>query len=297
MTSAEYWAKRAERQYATLSKKSVTDIEKELKKYYSRAQRRVIADFETTYDKMLAAVAQGRNPTPADLYNLDKYWEMQAAIKNELQMLGDKEAALLSDKFVKTWDEAYRIAAMPSDIAYSTISTANAKQMINAIWCADGKTWSQRIWKNIEKLTDTLNENLLHCVITGKKTTELKNLLQERFNVSYTQADALVRTEIAHIQTRAAAQRYKDYGLQKYRFLGREEHTGCGHDPDCHDLNGKEFYYSEMQEGLNAPPMHPRCRCCIVPVVDGDTEAIARAAALQNEMIMLNNERMKIKER
>jgi SPP1 gp7 family putative phage head morphogenesis protein len=179
---------------------------------------------------------------------------------------------------------------MPSDIAYINVSTAHAEQMINNIWCADGKTWSQRIWKNTERLTQTLNENLLHCVVAGKKTTELKRLLQERFSVSYRQADMLVRTEIAHIQTQAAAERYKDYGLQKYKFLGREEHDGCGHSPDCHDLNGKEFFFAEMKEGLNAPPMHPRCRCCIVPVVtENDALAIERARTMQAQMIK-NNE-------
>ena len=50
--------------------------------------------------------------------------------------------------------------------------------MINQIWVADAKSWSQRIWDNTEKLVETLNENLIYCVATGKKTTELKNLLE-----------------------------------------------------------------------------------------------------------------------
>ena len=138
--------------------------------------------------------------------------------------------------------------------------------MINTSWLPDGKNFSDRVWDNTAKLTETLNEQLVHCVITGKKTTELKKLLQERFNVSYNQANTLVRTEIAHIQTQAAAQRYKDYGLEYYEFLGREGDS-CGHEPDCHDLNGKKFLLTEMKVGENAPPIHPNCRCCIIPVV------------------------------
>jgi hypothetical protein len=76
--------------------------------------------------------------------------------------------------------------------------------MINRVWVADGKSWSERVWDNTEKLQQTLNDNLVHCLVAGKKTTDLKNLLQEQFNVSYNRADSLVRTEIAHIQTQAA---------------------------------------------------------------------------------------------
>ena len=86
------------------------------------------------------------------------------------------------------------------------------------MWVADGKSWSQRIWDNIERLTDTLNEQLIHIVATGKKNTELVNALQDRFNVSYHRANTLVRTEIAHIQTEAAKKRYQDYGVEKHNL-------------------------------------------------------------------------------
>jgi hypothetical protein len=51
--------------------------------------------------------------------------------------------------------------------------------MINRVWVADGKSWSERVWDNTEKLQQTLNDNLVHCLVAGKKTTDLKNLLQE----------------------------------------------------------------------------------------------------------------------
>ena len=137
--------------------------------------------------------------------------------------------------------------------------------MINSVWLADGKTFSQRVWGNIDKLTETLNDKLIECVVSGKKPTELKRMLMERFNVSYSQANTLVRTETANIQTEAAAQRYKDCGIEKYEFLGREEHDiGC----KCKELNGKVFLLSEKKAGVNAPPMHPNCRCCIIPVIE-----------------------------
>lgn len=260
-----YWAKRQLREQDAITAKTEEDIDKQLRKYYKNTMQSVINSFESTYDKLLNTIEEGREPTPADLYNLSKYWQMQGQLKQEMQKLGDREIILLSKKFEKQWIDVYNSIALPSNVAFSTIDEAVAKQMINSIWLSDGKTFSQRIWKNIEKLTETLNDKLIECVVSGKKTTELKNLLQERFNVSYNQANTLVRTETASIQTRAAAQRYKDYGLTKYEYLGREEHDiGC----NCKKLNGKIFSYAEMQTGINAPPLHPNCKCAIIPVVE-----------------------------
>ena len=152
--------------------------------------------------------------------------------------------------------------------AFNTIDTAGARQLINAIWLADNKTFSQRIWGNIEKLTETLNDQFINIVATGKKTTELKNILQQRFGVSYSQANTLVQTELAHVQTVAAKQRYEDYGLKYYEIMGNENDSCGNHSPDCHKMDGKKFLYSEMVIGKNAPPFHPNCKCAIIPVVE-----------------------------
>ena len=134
-------------------------------------------------------------------------------------------------------------------------------QMINSIWVADGKSWSQRIWKNTELLAETLNEELIHCVAAGQKTTHLKNLLQERFNVSYNQADSLVRTELSHIQNQAAQKRYEDYGIREVQIWADKDERRCD---VCGELHQKKYPI-----GAQIPiPAHPRCRCSIIPVVE-----------------------------
>ena len=143
--------------------------------------------------------------------------------------------------------------------------------MINNIWAADGKNFSQRIWKNTEELAATLNEQLVHVVVTGKSPRDLRRLLQERFDVSRSRANMLIRTETARIQTESAAKRYKDAGLEEYIIRGRE-HDSCKKNKnskgvDCHKLNGQRFKYSEMKIGVNCPPFHPNCKCRIEPVM------------------------------
>lgn len=268
MKSSEYWAKRQLEVHKAIANKTIRQSEKQLRKYYQTAMYRVLNDFEQTYDKILSALEEGKEATPADLYKLDKYWQMQAQLKEELQKLGDKEVALLSKEFEKEWQKIYDSTAVPSDVAFSTISTNSARAMIDTVWLTDGKHFSERIWRNMDNLTRTLNENLMHCVVTGKKTTELRKLLMKRFKVARYCANRILRTEVAHIQTEAAKQRYQDYGLTKYKFLADSDERTCKGSHSCEELDGKIFPFNEMQAGVNAPPMHPNCRCAIIAVIE-----------------------------
>ena len=263
-----YWAKRQAKIQEQLTNKSQKTIDKQLRKYYAEAAQTVIEDFEKTYDKVLLQIESGQQPTPALLYKLDTYWKMQGQLRQELNRLGEKEIALLTKEFELNFFEIYYSIALDGDTTFNTIDTAGAQQLINAVWLADGKNFSQRVWDNVKRLTETLNDELINCVVTGKKTTELKNTLQKRFGVSYSRANTLVRTELAHIQTISAKQRYLDAGLDEYEILGNDDDSCGNHSVDCHKMDGKRFKYSEMQIGVNAPPFHPNCKCCILPVID-----------------------------
>ena len=253
----DYWIKRNLQTQQAIGGKTEKQVRQQLIKYYRRTMDGVIAAFEATYNKVLAA---GDNPTPADLYKLDAYWQMQAQLKEELQTLGDKQVALLSKQFTDEYLDVYKSLAIPGDANFATIDKAAAQQAINSIWVADGKSWSQRIWENTDLLQQTLNDELIHCVVAGKKTSDLKKLLQERFNVSYNRADTLVRTEIAHIQTQAAQKRYQDYGITEVEVFADEDERRC---EVCGKLHEKRFPI----DGKMPVPVHPRCRCTIIPVI------------------------------
>ena len=256
-----YWANRLAKIQEELSTKSQKKIEKQLAKYYSTAAKKVIADFENTYNKLLVTIEEGRDPTPADLYKLDKYWQMQGQLRQELRKLGEKQISLLTKEFEIAYFDIYYSIALEGVEAFSTIDAVAVQQLINSIWVADGKSFSQRVWDNVERLTETLNEQLINTVATGRKTTELKNLLQERFGVSYNRADTLVRTELAHIQTEAAKKRYEDYGVQYFEVLVDPDERTC---ELCKELIGKRFPIA------SAPPLpvHPNERCTIIPIIE-----------------------------
>lgn len=257
----KYWANRIEKAQDTIFKKNRKEIDVQIRKYYKSLTKQVIADFEATHDKLLTTLANGQQPTPADLYKLDKYWSMQSQLDKKLTRLGRKQVAYLTKGFRKQYYDVYKVIKLDGKSLFSTINDEGVLHAINQVWCADGKSWSQRVWENVNLLKSTLNEGLIHTIVTGKSTSDLKKVLQERFNVSYSRADALVRTELAHVQTQAAQQRYRDYGISEVELLVDADDRTC---PICNKLSGKRYSINDKMP----VPVHPKCRCCMIPVID-----------------------------
>lgn len=262
-----YWQDRMARAQAIKYNKNRREIDKMMRKYYQSMSKQVIADFEATYDKLVAGLLDGQQPSPADLYKLDKYWSMQTQLDKQLTRLGRKQIAALTKQFRTQFYDVYNVIKIDGIKPFATIDDNAVEQLINQVWCADGKSWSQRIWANIAQLKETLNEGLIHTVVTGRKTSDLKKELMTRFNVSYHRADTLVRTELAHIQTQAAQQRYKDYGITEYEFYADPDERTC---EVCGKLHGKKFPIASAPK----VPQHPNCRCSILPVVNTDKYVI-----------------------
>ena len=268
--------------------KDIEAINKMLRHYFNVARSSIVKDFEATYKKVLESVEEGTQITPADLYKLDKYYQMQIQTEAVLKNLGDKTIEVLSKKFQQEYKNIYSAMAIDkdgkavkaaiSDKAFSTIDAQVAKQVANQIWCADGKSWSQRIWGNIEDLKQTLNDGLIECVVTGKKTTELKNILMKRFGVTYNKAERLVRTEMAHIETQAALDRYKSSGTQKVRIIVDPDERTCD---VCAKWDDETVEIAKAHVGTNCPPFHPRCRCTVAAVVE-DKKAKAQEDIKKN---------------
>ena len=84
-----------------------------------------------------------------------------------MNKLGDKQVKLLSSQFEKLWLQIYEQTALPGEPMFNTSAIELAQTMLNTSWLADGKTFSQRVWKNMTLLTDTLNEQLVNCVAVG----------------------------------------------------------------------------------------------------------------------------------
>jgi hypothetical protein len=46
-----------------------------MRKYYLSTSQKILDDFEKIYIKVLLSIGEGKEPTPADLYKLNTYWQ------------------------------------------------------------------------------------------------------------------------------------------------------------------------------------------------------------------------------
>lgn len=146
-------------------------------------------------------------------------------------------------------------------------SVRNSEKAAHAIVNASYKnaTYSDRIWMYQGMLKAEMDGLLKSGLIQGKHPRELAKHLQKRFGVSAYNANRLMTTELARVQTEAQKQSFERNGYTQYTFLALG--TACG---ICSALNDKHFNVKDMMPGENAPPMHPNCRCSIAAYMDNE---------------------------
>lgn len=138
-----------------------------------------------------------------------------------------------------------------------------AKVIVNSSF--HNASFSDRIWQHQDKLRNEMTNILTTALIGGRNPREFIPTLRKRFDVSARDAERLLRTELARVQTEAQKESYKDENINEYEYIA------CGL-ADCCDicraLDGKHFKVSKMVPGENAPPMHPNCHCSTGPYID-----------------------------
>lgn len=250
-----YWKNEQSKIQDELLVKSSNFIEKQLTTAYKEVAKSIIADAEDLYLEML----ENGEITYGQLMRYDRFFRLNASINQELKRLGQREIEMLDrgmiDLYLRTGE------LITNDPSWAVINRAFAEEAIKRVWCADGKSYSDRVWEHKTALQQQLQTGMMDCVIKGSDHRKLVRTLQERFDVAHSAADRLVRTELNHIQNQGAMRGYLDAGYTHYQFISAIDDRTC---EECHDLDGQIFAFVDAQEGVNFPPIHPNCRSNII---------------------------------
>ena len=125
-------------------------------------------------------------------------------------------------------------------------------------------TFSQRIWGNMQAFKAELDKLLIQTITQGKNPRDVARKLRNLFESSKYEAERLMRTESARVQTEIQKESFLRNGIEEYEFIA--EPSACS---ICASLNGKVFKVKDMMPGVNACPMHANCRCSAIPSVEG----------------------------
>lgn len=287
MNSQAYWSKRErdalkhritdEKEYDKRIKQIYSDMldncQSEINAFYGKyaakegitlaeAKKRVSKLDIAAYERKAKRYVKEKNFSPKANEEMRLY---NAAMKiNRLEMLkANIGLELISgydelDKFMsdilkgRTEDELKRQAGILGETVKNNAAKAHA--IVNASF--HNATFSDRIWFYQELMRVDLSKLLESGLIQGKNPRVLARDLKKTFQTSTFNAERLMRTELARVQTEAQKQSFERNGFDEYIFI---VNGGCC--DICQGLSGKHFKVSKMMPGENAPPMHPHCRC------------------------------------
>ena len=250
-----YWRDRAtaiQNEAVALSEQ----VETELISTYERSLRLTLKDYEKLTKGLTEQELKSKYKT--DKAFKREYDRLSAHIDQYVDRLGinleEKTKILLEQVYDST-----RIAYEGK--AFSLLNTAAIKRVVSNPWCSDGLVYSDRIWKNTKKVKARVQNMMLESALKGISIQKTAKQLQKEFGVQLHEAQRLVRTETIALNTIAALDSYAEMGVPYFEVLGDGE---CGSECPV----GQIFRLDEFDPGVNAPPFHPNCKCCIAPVYE-----------------------------
>jgi SPP1 gp7 family putative phage head morphogenesis protein len=266
---SNYWQDREAKQRLRYQNKTEKEIERELAKLYRTTAKKVVGDIEALYPSLLEDDALA-----SYYYRYKKYYKLLESVNKELTLLGKSEIKILEKKL----ENMYSYSAMKT-LKGLNYSVSNKKELENVIkslwgnrtswskdvWCKDGLSGSQRVAKAMTKLQNQLERGMSDCVLRGASKDELVKTLQQRFDVSFSEANRVARTELTYIQNQATKDSFRKAGITEYEFLAEDDDRISEF---CEDLNGQIFPLDAAIVGINYPPMHPNCRSTVLAVID-----------------------------
>lgn len=294
----EYWRKR-EREQRELYILEEAEQEKELRRIYVEMEEWCTAEVERFYGKY--ASAEGIDITEAKRrvakedveafeaqakkYVEEKDFSPQANAEmrlynatmriNRLELLKaqiglhtvggfDEIQAYYEEKITdRTMDELERQAGLLGRPIKEQDVVKRAKNIVNASFY--NATFSERIWAQMDNLRQSIATELQKGLIAGVGSREMARRIKEySYDKSLSDAHRLMVTELRRVQTDVALDSYKAQGIERYEFMAVNPNA-C---EICKDMDGNIYNVNDLEAGVNAPPIHPRCHCTTAPYLN-----------------------------
>ena len=194
---------------------------------------------------------------------------IEARINLDIIALALEEEELTAKHITEQTIKEYEKQAGILGVAAPTQAQLNTLARATLLSSVSGAAFSDRIWANQRELRSEVNQAIGRALIRGehpyRSAANIKGLIRDEYGKKQHAAERILITETARAQTIAAAESFKDNGVDQYIFIA--EPTACD---ICAALDDKDkvFDVKDMVPGENASPMHPHCRCAIAGHVE-----------------------------
>ena len=263
---------------------NLKDVEKQIKDFYEKYGENPAEELSNKnwqrYKKRLSDMAKA-NPQDKTLQklakqNIPKYKiDRLRALELDLQMQLTEATNGQAKGIYNTLDDVSKVSQATFakrykdtfGLTFNAIASNKMKQILMSDW--SGANWSERLWKDREKVGKKLTEVLEKGIPQGTSLQKMSRELRDLTGQSFNNAFRLIRTETSHIDGQVTLEGYKqagkELGLEYYEY---DAFLDTRTSSICRELNGNRFKVSEAEVGVNYPPMHPNCRSTTQLVLD-----------------------------
>lgn len=145
---------------------------------------------------------------------------------------------------------------------FKLLDQKNIEKVLNSKW--SGINYSQRLWKNTEKLAKAVKKEIMLNLLTGRPLKDAAEAINNRFGAGYNESRRLIRTESCFVCNQMQRLSYENCGVEKYIYVAvLDLKTSL----ICRSLDKKAFPVKEATPGKNYPPMHPWCRSTTIAYI------------------------------
>lgn len=218
-------------------------------------------------------------------YHINRLQMLQMKIRNlfedaytvNLKTMTDLSTDVYNNSYYHTAFEVQKGIGVGWQIA--GVDEKKLNKLLVTPWAADGRNFSDRIWRNKATMVYELQNELTRQCLLGKSSREaiehMSRFVDKKFKNAKAQASRLVYTEQAFFASAGAQDSFNELGVEKYIIVATlDSHTS----EICQDMDGRVFAMKDYSPGSTAPPFHVRCRSVTAPYFDDEFAGGSRAA-------------------
>lgn len=267
-------------------------IEDDIAKYVTRISDDLKLDAKALKRKIpkeellsRAKELQLEEETMANYENLSYAEAIRREMVKNVESMAKENESLIFENLFKTYEHnfystSYLLYRTMDDFSFTKrITKEYFDWMAKKPWTSDGKTFSDRIWKDQKTLVDELYKEFTVSATRGANLKEAARRMSRKMDVSYKKCLRLLNTEDSFFSNKAVMDAYQNTTAEEYMILATLDRRTC---EICGDQDTKHYKIKDAKVGVNMPPFHPNCRCTTV-VYFGDEEDMSEERMMRDE--------------
>ena len=267
-------------------------IEDDIAKYVTRISDDLKLDIKSLNKKIpkeelfsRAKELKLEEETMANYENLSYAEAIRREMVKNVESMAKENESLIFENLFKTYEHnfystSYLLYRTMDDFSFTKrVTKEYFDWMAKKPWTSDGKTFSDRIWKDQKTLVDELYKEFTVSATRGANLKEAARRMSRKMDVSYKKCLRLLNTEDSFFSNKAVMDAYQNTTAEEYMILATLDRRTC---EICGNQDTKHYKIKDAKVGVNMPPFHPNCRCTTV-VYFGDEEDMPEERMMRDE--------------